>query len=303
MAKEPQVLEPVQKNILIPLSALYPSQRNYRSHPESQIKMLKASLERFGQVRSIVCQPNADGSYTILAGHGIVQAAQALVDVDTHCYERFSHLRADLVPESWDRIACEAYIVADNNLNQHAEDDTELLVQLLQEQQDAGYDLASLGSDEETLRQMLQTLGDEILLSSDDGENNTDTQQSSEKGSLLALLDVTLAEPRHEVHTGDIWTLGRHVLLCVHVFRDWPIWTQYLRGEQTLFLPFPGPMAVLSDKGASHTLVLVQPDTYIAGHILDRYTDIHGESSVIKRETMDIVLEEDTEEEEFTEEE
>ena len=30
-------------------------------------------------------------------------------------------------------------------------------------------------------------------------------------------------------------------------------------------------------------LVLVQPDTYIAGHIIDRYIDIHGEGAV-KRE-------------------
>ncbi len=29
-------------------------------------------------------------------------------------------------------------------------------------------------------------------------------------------------------------------------------------------------------------MVLVQPDKYIAGHIIDRYTDIHGENSARK---------------------
>ena len=33
-----------------------------------------------------------------------------------------------------------------------------MLARLLQEQQDAGFDLASLGSDDETLRQMLDTI-------------------------------------------------------------------------------------------------------------------------------------------------
>jgi hypothetical protein len=46
------------------------------------------------------------------------------------------------------------------------------------------------------------------------------------------------------------------------------------------FLPFAGPLVPLSKKADSHTLIMVQPDTYIAGHVLDRYAEIHGEHSV-----------------------
>jgi len=35
-------------------------------------------------------------------------------------------------------------------------------------------------------------------------------------------------------------------------------------------------------KAAKHRLVMVQPDTYICGHILDRYADANGEDSVVK---------------------
>lgn len=158
MSEMKRMLEAVQQNTLVPLASLYPHARNYRSHPPEQIKMLKASLERFGLVRSIVCQPNSDGSYTIIAGHGVVEAAQALVESDSRNYERFGHLRVDVIPASWDKSACEAYLVADNNINQHASDDEELLASLLDEQKSAGFDLASIGTDEEALRQMLNAL-------------------------------------------------------------------------------------------------------------------------------------------------
>ena len=37
-----------------------------------------------------------------------------------------------------------------------------------------------------------------------------------------------------------------------------------------LFLPYPGPFVPLSIKAGNNRLVMVQPDPYIAGHILDR---------------------------------
>jgi ParB-like nuclease domain len=163
MSKETASLEPVQQNTLVPLTQLYGHARNYRQHPPEQIKKLKSSLERFGFVRSIVAQVNQDGTYTIVAGHGIVQAAQELVDSNSSYYERFGKLRTDVIPASWSPEQVSGYLLSDNQLSNDAQDDTELLAALLQEQQDAGFDLASVGSDEEALRQMLTSLGDEAL--------------------------------------------------------------------------------------------------------------------------------------------
>lgn len=150
-----QALTPVQKNIAIPLAALYPHDRNFREHPAEQIKMLKSSLERFGQVRSVVATPNDDGSYTIVAGHGVVKAAQELVDRNPEYAERFGKIRCDIIDASWPAEQIAGYLAADNLLSHHAQDDEELLAQLLQEQHDAGYDLATLGSDEFALKDML----------------------------------------------------------------------------------------------------------------------------------------------------
>lgn len=180
MSEKQQQLEPVQKNIMIPLSALYAHSRNYRSHPPEQIKMLKASLERFnGQVRSIVVQDSANGSYTIVAGHGVVQAAQELVDANPTHYAHLQKLRCDIISSSWPVDEVNAYLIADNNLSQHANDDDEVLLQLLQEQADAGYDLASLGTDDETLRQMLEALGDDVIAS---GEHTRTTELNEPAG-------------------------------------------------------------------------------------------------------------------------
>jgi DNA modification methylase len=200
VSKELASLEPVQQNTLVPLTQLYGHARNYRQHPPEQIKKLKSSLERFGFVRSIVAQVNQDGTYTIVAGHGIVQAAQELVDSNASYYERFGKLRTDVIPASWSPEQVSGYLLADNTLSSEAVDDEQLLATLLQEQQDAGFDLASVGSDDETLRQMLQALGDEMLAGErEDGDGGDEFDTTPEEGPT-------------RTHVGELWQLGEHRL-------------------------------------------------------------------------------------------
>jgi ParB-like chromosome segregation protein Spo0J len=141
-------------NKVISIDAIKPHQRNYRSHPDAQIKQLGSSYQRFGQFRSVVVHQQTDGSYVQVAGHGIVEAMKR---------NGATSVRVDVLPVETSASTIEAILVADNNLSNGASDDEELLAQLLTEQRDAGYDLASLGSDEESLRQMLEGLGNEVL--------------------------------------------------------------------------------------------------------------------------------------------
>ncbi len=264
----------------VPLDALTASPHNYNSHPQAQIADLKASLMRYKQVKPVVAQQVAgEESYILLAGHGITEAAKELYRENPAKYAHLNAWAIAIAPASWSILDAKGYMVSDNELSRKAEPDDNLLAALLQEQADAGFDLATLGSDEKSLRQMLESLGDE-LLGEGFGDNKEDEQQEHEAGSLLALLNVTIADPTHQVHTGEVWSLGKHFLICAHVFKDWTIWTQYLKDDTCLFLPFAGPLVPLSKKADSHTLVMVQPDTYIAGHVLDRYAEIHGASSV-----------------------
>lgn len=105
-------------------------------------------------------------------------------------------------------------------------------------------------------------------------------------GSLLSLTNVTIADPTHVVGPGDVWTVGGHVLICAEVLTDWPVWVPYLKAheETALFVPYPGPYAPVASKAEQHTMIMVQPDPYIAGHIIDRYAELHGEETVARHE-------------------
>lgn len=112
--------------------ALAANPENYRHHPPEQISEIKRSLQDLGQYRNVVCRP--DG--TLLAGHGVVQAA---IDL------------------GWEQIAVHVFtgseakarrlMVADNELSRGAvNDDRELASLLRQVQRDFG-DLRGTGFD------------------------------------------------------------------------------------------------------------------------------------------------------------
>lgn len=180
----------VIENHLLEIDSLIPHKRNYRQHPDMQLSQLGASHERFGQFRSVVVVERAQG-YTIVAGHGIVEAMKR---------NGVQQVRADVLPASTSEEDVEAILIADNLLPQGASDDNAILAELLQSQVDSGYDLSALGSDEETLRQMVEALGDEY----------------AGTGLMVNDEDETLPE---DVPTrsqlGDIWQLGRHRIACM----------------------------------------------------------------------------------------
>ena len=142
------------ENKIVPIDTLIAHRRNYRNHPDAQISQLETSYRRFGQFRSVVARDNDDGTYTLLAGHGIVEAMRR---------ENVVNVRIDALPSSISEDDAIGIMIADNNLNTLAVDDSEALAALLQEQQNAGYALEGLGSDDESLRQMLEELGDKAL--------------------------------------------------------------------------------------------------------------------------------------------
>jgi ParB-like chromosome segregation protein Spo0J len=129
-------------NKVIPIDQLKPHPRNYKLHPEKQIGRLRASVARFGQVRSVVAQEGANGKFLLVAGHGLTKAARE---------EGLNELRVDVIPADWTPEQVEGYLVADNLLGATAEDDNTLLAEILQEQANLDYDLASLGSSRRNL--------------------------------------------------------------------------------------------------------------------------------------------------------
>lgn len=145
------------------------------------------------------------------------------------------------------------------------------------------------GWDGEALAPMLTVLPDELLaLTGFDrerleqmagGDEGDEPTPWSKTGELLKLTEVTLGEPRNEVAHGEVWLVGRHVLVVDNLTRGWRAWGPILDqldkdGADPLFVPYPGPFVAMTAAAGDRTMVMVQPDRYMAGHVLDRFEDV-----------------------------
>lgn len=125
----------------VALAALTPHPQNYRAHPEDQIAHLAESLRVHGQYRNIVVAQ--DG--TILAGHGVALACQALG------WETVVVRRLPLDPLT---PAALKVLAGDNEMGHLAEVDDRALTELLKTVKDqdehgllgTGYDDAMLAN-------------------------------------------------------------------------------------------------------------------------------------------------------------
>lgn len=177
----------------------------------------------------------------------------------------------------------EAYLIADNEWTSRGGWDNDQLSELLSELADGDPELFGVtGFTDTDLETLLASTS-----SHDDDESGDGGGEgvSGSDGSLLVIADVSVAEPTHQVSTGDVYLLGgKHYLVCVDVMAGWSAWRDLLSDADRLFVPYPGPYAALSLRADEYTLVMVQPDHYVAGHILDKYAAIRGDESVTKVE-------------------
>ncbi|HHS8072716.1 TPA: site-specific DNA-methyltransferase [Streptococcus pyogenes] len=164
---------------LADVNDLIPYIRNARTHSESQIAQIAASIKEFGFLSPILIAEDN----TILAGHGRLAAARKLGLKQVPCVKE-SHLT-----ETQRR----AYIIADNKLSLNAGWDEDMLAIELSELQGADFDLDLLGFDESEL----------VSIFEDDKEVEDDDFDVEEE----------LNKPCFS-KAGDIWTLGRHRLIC-----------------------------------------------------------------------------------------
>ncbi len=165
---------------LADINTLIPYARNARTHSDTQIAQIAASIREFGFLSPVIV--SEDG--TILCGHGRFYAAQKLGLKKVPCIKE-SHLT-----ETQKR----AYILADNKLSLNAGWDAEMLAVELSELQNDDFDLSLIGFDENELADLF---ADDEKKAKDD---NFDLSAALEKAAF--------------VEKGDIWTVGRHCLMC-----------------------------------------------------------------------------------------
>lgn len=158
-----------------PVSALIPYARNAREHSGAQIAQLRGSIREFGFVAPLLI----DGSGNVIAGHGRLQAAIAEGMTQVPC----------VLVEHLSDAQRRAYILTDNRLAEQATWNEELVSAELEDLRDAGFDITLTGFDEA-----------DILL--DEPEDVIEDD-----------FDVRLPTAPH-AQNGQIWTLGRHRLMC-----------------------------------------------------------------------------------------
>jgi ParB-like nuclease domain len=232
------------------LENIKPYPNNPRTHPIDQIKMLAADMKADGVIAPILVDEKGE----IIAGHGRLLAAQMNQFVEYPV----------IVAHGWTDVQKRAVRIKDNQRALQSGWNEELLAFEMSALKTEGYDLPSMGfsGDEmEAFELAFEGIG-------------------IERGELLKLIDVVIAEPKNKTEIGEHYILsGRHHLLVVSVVTGWPRWGSLLTGK-ALFCPYPGVFVPFSKRAEKHPLVMVQPDPYIAGHILDRYEEIKGKKEI-----------------------
>ena len=164
---------------LVPIEKLVPYVNNARTHSPEQVNKLRSSLREFGFINPVII----DRDYGVIAGHGRILAAKEENIKEVPC------VFADHLTEAQKK----AYIIADNRMAMDAGWDEELLRVEIEALQAEAFDLSLTGFDEKELSDLFK---DDTDVEDDDFD-----------------VDSELKEPA-VTQMGDVWTLGRHRLVC-----------------------------------------------------------------------------------------
>ena len=164
---------------LVPITKLVPYVNNARTHSPEQITKLRSSLREFGFINPVII----DRDFNVIAGHGRILAAKEEGIAEVPC------VFADHLTEAQKK----AYILADNRMAMDAGWDEELLRVEIEALQAEAFDLSLTGFDEKELSDLFKRDGD---VQEDDFD-----------------VDAELEKPTFS-KSGDVWTLGRHRLVC-----------------------------------------------------------------------------------------
>ena len=166
---------------LVPISKLVPYVNNARTHSPEQVMKLRSSLREFGFINPIII----DRDYGIIAGHGRLLAAKEEGSTEVPC------VFVDYLTEAQKK----AYILADNRMAMDAGWDEELLRVEIEALQGEAFDVSLTGFDEKELADLFKDGSD-----SDAEDDDYDLSAALEKAAF--------------VERGDLWTVGRHRLMC-----------------------------------------------------------------------------------------
>ena len=164
-----------------PTDRLVPYARNARTHSESQVAQIAASIAEFGFTNPILA--GSDG--VIVAGHGRLAAAQKL-GIETVPVVVLDHLT---------QTQRRALVIADNRIAENAGWDEAMLQVELAALQDDDFDLTLTGFDADALVDLL-------------AGSETTTEGQTDEDAAPEVPETPVSRP------GDVWVCGEHRVLC-----------------------------------------------------------------------------------------
>lgn len=192
--------------------------RNYNRHPAVQVERIATSLRKFGQVRSIVVWRN-----TILAGHGVVEAAKSL---------GWREIAADVLPDEYPEHLALAYVAADNELGRLADPDQAALAAILEESKTADAELmAAIGYNNAEFQALLKEVAKETI-------DTRDAEPQIDRAEEL--------RAKWGVEFGQLWQLGEHRLICGDC-TDAPTVARVLNGDAPRLMVTDPPYGINYD--------------------------------------------------------
>ncbi len=166
---------------LVPVNKLVPYVNNARTHSPEQITKLRSSLREFGFINPVI----VDKDYNVIAGHGRLEAAKAEGITEVPC------VLVDYLIEAQKK----AYILADNRMALDAGWDEELLRIEIESLQGVDFDIGLTGFSDDEIADLFA--------------DGTDSETKDDDYDLTAALEKAAF-----VLSGDIWTVGKHRLMC-----------------------------------------------------------------------------------------
>ena len=166
---------------MVSVDKLIPYVNNARTHSQEQVNKLRGSLREFGFINPVII----DADYNVIAGHGRLMAAKEEGIEEVPC------VLVDYLTEAQKK----AYILADNRYAQDAGWDEELLRLEIESLEGMDFDVSLTGFNEDEIADLFaetSTTGAE--------DDDFDLSDALEKAAF--------------VERGDVWTVGRHRLMC-----------------------------------------------------------------------------------------
>lgn len=218
---------------------------------------------RQGDVGAIIQSIETNGWYGTL----VAQVSTGNVLAGNHRLQAAIHCGLDRVPVHWvdvDDDTARRILIADNRTSDLASYDDNYLAELLTEVATTEAGLLGTGWDGDDLDELIADL-------------DFDTGGIGERGTALSVVDVSIAEPSITPETDSVYRLGRHTLYVSRVVDGWSRWVDGLDNEAAMFLPYPGPYVAMA-LPEGRTGVLVQPNKYVAGHIIDKWDSVNPDA-------------------------